>query len=60
MSEACPRCSGEGPCQALSRVDNKTYVCSQCGTDEAMFELLNPGVDLPPINEPVPLTPGQV
>ena len=23
---------------ALSRRDNKTYICSDCGTDEALFD----------------------
>jgi predicted RNA-binding Zn-ribbon protein involved in translation (DUF1610 family) len=39
----CPRCgedrlrvSGDGARNALSRKDNKTYVCSPCGTDEGM------------------------
>ncbi|HYQ84110.1 MAG TPA: hypothetical protein VEP28_08930, partial [Rubrobacter sp.] len=45
----CPRCGvnrytpygGERPTQespfpALSRLDNQTYICSSCGTDEAM------------------------
>ena len=50
MSELCPRCGvrsytpyGTGavpteraPFPALSRMDNRTYVCSWCGTDEAM------------------------
>jgi hypothetical protein len=40
----CPRCDGYIPnnetpgayAGALSRVDNKTEVCSQCGTTEAL------------------------
>lgn len=40
----CPRCkirflTGR---DALSRLDNKTYVCSQCGTEEAI-EVLQTG-----------------
>jgi predicted RNA-binding Zn-ribbon protein involved in translation (DUF1610 family) len=39
----CPRC--ESPTlnevperNAMSRADNKTYICSRCGTEEAMFD----------------------
>lgn len=33
----CPRCGKEtNDYPALSRTDNKTEICSQCGTDEAM------------------------
>lgn len=33
----CPRCGKETTdYPALSRTDNKTNICSQCGTDEAM------------------------
>lgn len=38
----CPRCHqpiGEDP--ALSRRDNKTYICSQCGTAEALEDWKN-------------------
>lgn len=39
----CPRCKKETmhPTQvmnALSRRDNKTYICSPCGTLEAMYD----------------------
>lgn len=61
FSGPCPRCGGGVPSDrdrgeypgALSRVDNKTYICSQCGTDEAMFNWSSPGVDLPPVERPV-------
>lgn len=38
----CPRCNEnelheDEARNALSRKDNKTYVCSACGTDEAIF-----------------------
>jgi predicted RNA-binding Zn-ribbon protein involved in translation (DUF1610 family) len=42
----CPRCGQETlrtdrpVMNALSRTDNKTYVCSPCGTDEAMENFL--------------------
>lgn len=51
--ESCPRCSDtfDSRYPALSRADNKTYICSDCGLDEAFcdfFEhrLTNP-VDWP-------------
>jgi predicted RNA-binding Zn-ribbon protein involved in translation (DUF1610 family) len=41
----CPRCGEERlwvgdmvALNALSRSDNKTYICSPCGTDEAMID----------------------
>ena len=42
----CPRCGGGVPNNlrageypgALSRLDNETYICSSCGSDEAMFQ----------------------
>lgn len=39
----CPRCQNICNMQfpALSRRDNKTAICSNCGTDEAMREYLN-------------------
>ncbi len=36
---SCPRCNqimGDYP--ALSRRDNKTDICSSCGTEEALFD----------------------
>lgn len=44
----CPRCGGyipndERPGEypgAMSRTDNKTEICSKCGTDEAIEEML--------------------
>jgi transcription elongation factor Elf1 len=35
----CPRCeSMESGYPAVSRRDNKTEICSDCGTEEAMFD----------------------
>ena len=40
--DTCPRCgrnelrTDRPALNALSRKDNETYVCSSCGTDEAM------------------------
>lgn len=58
----CPRCGGCVPNNeqpgaypgALSRVDNATYVCSSCGTNEAMFNFHYPFVPLPPVTERLP------
>lgn len=45
----CPRCLGFIPNNitpgaymgALSRTDNKTEICSDCGTEEAMQDLID-------------------
>ena len=39
----CPRCKknelhADQPMNAVSRRDDKTYICSNCGTHEAMFD----------------------
>lgn len=47
----CPRCGGGVPNDlmkgayvgALSRTDNETYVCSRCGTFEALEQALGNG-----------------
>ena len=47
----CPRCEGFIPnnetpgyyCGALSRADNKTEICSECGTAEALQDFLEGG-----------------
>jgi len=37
----CPRCSRiTSKYPALSRRDNKTEICSDCGVDEAMFDFV--------------------
>jgi predicted RNA-binding Zn-ribbon protein involved in translation (DUF1610 family) len=37
--KVCPRCNNKYVgYPALSRRDNKTYICSDCGTAEAMFD----------------------
>ena len=53
--EKCPRCGDiyRGNLAALSRVDNKTPICSGCGTAEAIFNWAYPGVTLPPVDRPV-------
>lgn len=56
----CPRCKGGIPSDqhrgeypgALSRFDNKTYVCSSCGMNEAMWQF-STGQPLPPLDQPV-------
>lgn len=34
----CPRCKRVAKLLALSRRDNKTMICSNCGTQEAIFD----------------------
>lgn len=36
----CPRCGKEIDYPALSRRDNKTEICSDCGTQEALEDFL--------------------
>ena len=41
----CPRCKvrdlhPDEVMNALSRKDNETYICSQCGTEEALEEFI--------------------
>lgn len=58
----CPRCGEPVPSRenqgqypgALSRVDNKTHICSQCGQDEALYQLATGG-KLPPLDQPARL-----
>lgn len=58
----CPRCLGFIPSNdapgmypgAISRADNKTEICSACGTDEAMQDYINGAVtsrDMFPIKD---------
>jgi hypothetical protein len=42
-TRVCPRCGApqmyeEDVMNALSRRDNKTYICSPCGTEEAFID----------------------
>ena len=54
MGGNCPRCKKDyTEYPALSRVDNKTNICSKCGTAEAMWDFANRGVPLPPVDGPV-------
>jgi hypothetical protein len=51
----CPRCGtplrGEPVMHSLSRVDNSTRICSECGNAEAIFDMLWPGRDMPPVDQ---------
>jgi hypothetical protein len=55
----CSRCGGGVPNDltpgaypgGLSRLDNATYICSNCDLDEGMFNHLHPGVRLPPFGQ---------
>jgi hypothetical protein len=57
----CPRCGGFIPSNqrpgeymgALSRADNHTYVCSACGTEEAMIQFSRDGFVYPPDTWPL-------
>jgi len=50
----CPRCKKDyDDYPALSRLDNKTNICSKCGTEEALFNFVNRGKPLPPVDGPV-------
>ena len=41
MVEKCPRCSNESSERpAISRRDNSTEICSECGTKEAMCDFI--------------------
>jgi len=54
MGGNCPRCKKDyKEYPALSRVDNKTNICSKCGTEEAIFNFVNRGQELPPVDRPV-------
>lgn len=58
ISNLCPRCKTIplDPVQvmnSLSRVDNDTYICSPCGTAEAMHNHQHPEYPLPPVDRPV-------
>lgn len=52
----CPRCGtslqGEPVMHAISRVDNHTRICTGCGNDEAMWDMLRHDEDLPPVDRP--------
>ncbi|MDO4963363.1 MAG: hypothetical protein Q4E75_04620 [bacterium] len=38
----CPNCHKEySEPPAISRRDNKTYICSNCGTREALYDFIN-------------------
>lgn len=56
MKNICPRCGDEiTTFPALSRFDNETDICSECGTREAFYNLLCPGRPLPPVDESIVL-----
>lgn len=43
----CPRCENElGEFPALSRVDNKSEVCSDCGLAEALEDFANRDIEI--------------
>lgn len=50
----CPRCQGplspDVVHNALSRLDNTTYICSPCGLDEALWDWSYPLTPMPPLD----------
>jgi hypothetical protein len=52
----CPRCKTpmEGPNFALSRVDDRTHICSSCGRKEGLWVFEHPDRELPAIENPIP------
>jgi transcription elongation factor Elf1 len=44
----CPRCGANevGSYPALSRRDNKTDICSNCGQEEALYDLSKRGLNV--------------
>jgi DNA-directed RNA polymerase subunit RPC12/RpoP len=61
-ANVCPRCESrllhsERAMDALSRRDNKTYVCSPCGEDEAVLDLM---CEIAPRYSPAPNVPSRV
>jgi len=60
----CPRCGGYIPNNvtpgaypgAISRLDNRTEICSECGTQEALEDYFG-GMSIKPMSEWVGLTP---
>ena len=53
---ACPRCDRyfNPKFGALSRVDNETKICADCGSSEALYQMNFRDADLPPLNQGVP------
>jgi transcription elongation factor Elf1 len=56
-TNTCPRCGSELNStlvlNALSRVDNKTYICSPCGAAEALYNFGHPDKPLPSLSEKI-------
>lgn len=57
VAATCPRCETDLATpmtrNALSRLDNKTHVCGECGTAEAMWNFQHPGAPLPAFDQPI-------
>jgi hypothetical protein len=54
MGGNCPRCKKDySEYPALSRVDNETHICSKCGTEEGLWQFVNRGKPLTPVDRPV-------
>ena len=54
---ACPRCAaplrGEPVNHPISRVDNISHICNNCGNAEAVFNHFWPDSPLPPIDKKI-------
>lgn len=59
LKPECPRCGTplnmmRPALNALSRVDNQTYICPDCGTAEALWDWKHQGrQELPPLNKKI-------
>jgi hypothetical protein len=58
----CPRCHADLHVvlvrNSRSRVDNTTYICSDCGMAEAVFNHFWPDKPLPPLDQEIELAVG--
>lgn len=53
MNDVCPRCGTDPLTEhpARSRADDKTPICSKCGTDEALVQAERPDHTVQPRSE---------
>jgi hypothetical protein len=58
----CPRCAAplreREALNSLSRVDNTTRICNDCGNAEAMFGHFWPDKPLPPLDQKILMSTG--
>ena len=41
IESTCPKCLNDGILDSLSRIDNETEICNDCGTAEALYDFEN-------------------